>query len=293
MASHEAIRLLLAFAAGEGHIIEGADIGNAYLYGDIDVPIIIEQPTDSYGIETFPGMVCLLLKSLYGLKQAGEIWGSLLCVTLLSWGFRLSNIDKRVFFLQSGTEFVIIVVVVDDMKFVSNSTSLMDNLKRRLSSTFDVKLFGQLKMFIGWEISHHTEGIKVTQTRYAKEVLATCGLEKCNAVWSPLPTEADLTYAHEDENVLPPNEHSEYRSVIGALIYLAVCTRPDSSFAVSVLARHVHAPTYRHQTLLKRVVRYVAGTTEFGLHFGRVTVTPASFEAHVDVDWGDSMRLVI
>lgn len=65
-------------------------------------------------------MICHLLKSLCGLKQAGEIWGSLLGVTLLTWGFRLSNVDKRFFMLQSGKEFIIIVIVVDDMMFLTN-----------------------------------------------------------------------------------------------------------------------------------------------------------------------------
>lgn len=53
VASHEAIRLLLAYAAGEQHIIEGADIGNAYLYGDLNLPIIMAQPTDSSGKRHF------------------------------------------------------------------------------------------------------------------------------------------------------------------------------------------------------------------------------------------------
>lgn len=71
--SHEAIRILHTFAAGEGLIMEGAYITNAYLYGNVDVPNIIFQPTDSSGVESHPVMVCILLKSLYGLWQAGEI----------------------------------------------------------------------------------------------------------------------------------------------------------------------------------------------------------------------------
>lgn len=93
--------------------------------------------------------------------------------------------------------------------------------------------------------------------------------------------------------MLTPSAHSDFRSVVGALIYLSVCTRPDLCFAVSVLARPVHAPTARHHNLLKRVIRYVAGTIEFGLHFRRGHVTPASLEAHVDADWGDAERLGI
>ena len=244
------------------------------------------QPTDSSCKQERPGMICRLLKSLYGLRQAGEIWGSLFCNTLLSWGYRISNIDKRMFFLVEGPHFVILLVVVDDMKFVSNSPSLMSTLKQKLSATFDVKLFGQLRTFIGWEIQYLPGGIKVTQSRYAKDLLSRCGMESCNAVWSPLPTNADLTSANENDMLLTPVAHSEYRSVIGALIHLAVCTRPDLSFAVCALARHVHQPTERHRALMKRILRYVAGTTDYDLQYNRRPVTTESLKAHVDVDWG-------
>ena len=113
IASNEAIRSLLSFAAGEGHLIEGADISNAYLYGNLDVPIIMQQPTDSKGTELAPGQVRLLVRSLYGLRQAGEIWGSLLYTTVLQCGFKMSSIEKRVYHLKLQQE----LAIVDDLKF--------------------------------------------------------------------------------------------------------------------------------------------------------------------------------
>lgn len=131
--------------------------------------------------------------------------GSLLCVTLLCWGFKLSKIDKRVFLRH---RIVIVVVVVDDMKFVSNSPSLMNHLKKKLSSTFDVKLFRQLKSFIGWEIRQSDDRIEVSQEHYARKILLRCGMSFCNSVWTPLPTEADVLPAREDEPLLSPALHS-------------------------------------------------------------------------------------
>lgn len=98
VASHESLRMLLALTAADGLIVEGGDVCNAYLYGNIDVTVIIEQPTDSSGIEAQPGMLCKLLKSICGLKQPGNIWGSLLVNTLLSWGIKQSRIYPRLFF---------------------------------------------------------------------------------------------------------------------------------------------------------------------------------------------------
>ena len=197
------------------------------------------------------------------------------------------------FFLEAASAFVVHVVVVDDMKFVSNSPSLMTTLKEKLSATFNVKLFGKLQTFIGWEVNYLANSIKVTQTRYAKDLLTRCGMQNCNAVWSPLPTTADLTSAHDGDVSLSTAAHSEYRSLIGALIHLAVSTRPDISFAVCTLARHVHNPTDRHQFLLKRILRYVAGTTDYGIQYNQQPITESSLVAHVDADWGAAWTLGI
>ena len=69
--------MLLALAANENLYLEGLDVSNAYLYGDLNVPIIMDQPTNSSQIPARPGHACKLHKYIYGAKQAGETWGSL------------------------------------------------------------------------------------------------------------------------------------------------------------------------------------------------------------------------
>ena len=123
------------------------------------------------------------------------------CITL-TWGFQVCNIDKRVYILQLGQDFVIILVFVDDMAFVSNSSSLLSYIKQRVVATFDVKLFGKLQTFIGWELTYSHTGLQVTQARYTKSLLARFGLEQCNAVYTPLPLNVDLSCAQEDETFL-------------------------------------------------------------------------------------------
>ena len=102
VACNEAIRILLAYSSAKNLLIEGADISKSYLYGELDIPIVKIQPTDCSGQIEQPGKVCRL-KSSYGLRQAGENWGSLLCSTLLNWGSKVSNVDKRMLFLRSGS----------------------------------------------------------------------------------------------------------------------------------------------------------------------------------------------
>ena len=98
VASHDSIRILLSIAASENIVLREVDVSNSYLYGDMDFPIIMQQPTESSQREAKPGYACKLKKSIYGTKQAGEIWGSLLEKSLTNWGFKPSKFDRSIYF---------------------------------------------------------------------------------------------------------------------------------------------------------------------------------------------------
>lgn len=172
--------MLLAAAAAEDLIMEGGDVCNAYLYGDIDMEVIIEHLMNYSGVYEKPVFACRLSKSMYGIRQAGQIWGSLLVKTILSWNFTKSTADARVLIKKEVLNVVITPTVVDDMVFFSNSKQMLDEFKSPLRESVDVKLFSVLREFIGWEISRDPEGIKITQAHYAKQVLAIHGLSQAN-----------------------------------------------------------------------------------------------------------------
>lgn len=237
--------------------MEGGDISYAYLHGNIDTPILITHPTDSFGVARNTGKVCLLLNSMYGLIQAGIIWGSVLMNDLMDWGFAQSVIDARVLLKRVDEMFVAVIIVVDDMLFVSNSATLLGHLKDKLRSLFDVKIFGKLRYFIGWEITHQTDGIVIAKARYVDTLLAKYGLLSANGAYTPLAANADLMTPHAGDVKLSQDDHSLYRAAVGELVYLAVCTRPDVSFAVSYLVRNVYDPTVRHLWQLKRAALYM------------------------------------
>ena len=94
-------------------------------------------------------------------------------------------------------------------------------------------------------------------------------MESANAVHALLPVSADITYRRENEEQLSSSQHSSYRSIIGVLLYSSVGTRPDIPHSVSALARHCHALTKRHMSLVKRALRYVAGTVTVGFKYPR------------------------
>ena len=290
VAAHASIRLILAYAASQNLIIEGGDISNAYLYGEIDETIYMDQPTNSSGKTRKPVYVCKLLKSIYGVKQAGNIWGSVVHGDLVQWGFKVSKFDSLLYFLRIGEDFIILALVVDDTCFATNNRELLDQLKFKLSAKFDVKFYGSLTSFMGWNITHAPQGLKLDQTENARSLLKTCGMGHCKAVSSPLPIGAGLLPTSPHEQLLSKRDHQAYRAIVGGLLYLSVCTRPDLSFLTSALARQMHSPCDRHFKYLKRILRYVAGTLEYGLFYPRLPCTPSSIGAAFDADWGGDIE---
>lgn len=192
VASHEKIPLVIAFAASQDYLVEGGDISNANLYGKIDVPVFMRQPMDSTGVEATPGKICELRQSIYGLRKAGNIWGSVVHQTLLKMGFQTSRYNSRLYLYPNETDFMMIAIVVDDMVFASHSHEHMLFVENKLKGEFNVSMFGSLKSFIGWDITRSSQGIKISQQTYIKSILESYGLRKVNPARIPLPVKNDL-----------------------------------------------------------------------------------------------------
>ena len=127
--THESIRVLIVCSAGERKtFIDGADIDNAYLHGNLDISIIMEQPTDSSQHLARPGYVCEFIRTLYGTRQECKICCSHPGKTLKQWGCNVSSIDNRVYFLLECGEFLMLAIVVEHIALLSNSPNLIKGL---------------------------------------------------------------------------------------------------------------------------------------------------------------------
>lgn len=172
------------------------------------------------------------------------------------------------------------------MAFGSNDQELIDRLKLRLSEAFKVKLLGTLNSFIGWEITKTSHGLTAKQPTYIRHILRLYNLSHITPTSTPIPIKCDLTPLHDGDVPLTKIQHNLYRSVIGSLSYLAICTRPDISFKISSLSRQLHAPSERHLILAKRVVRYVSGTANKSILFPHSSISQKPLTAYSDADWG-------
>lgn len=93
-------------------------------------------------------------------------------------------------------------MVVDDLAFASNCSFLLAEFMEKLSKSFYVKCFGELKTFIGWEIDQRPNRFRISQHRYVGELLSKYGMEHCNATFTPMSTEGYIRPASEAEAIL-------------------------------------------------------------------------------------------
>jgi hypothetical protein len=122
----EAIRILLAFAASNGFKFYQMDVKSAFLNGVIQNEVFVRQPP---GFENpkYPNRVYQLLKALYGLKQEPRAWYARLKTLLLEHGYVMGSVDKTLFTLKHGNDFLLVQIYVDDMIFGGSSNTLVSS----------------------------------------------------------------------------------------------------------------------------------------------------------------------
>ena len=175
-------------------------------------------------------------------------------------------------------------VYVDDIIVAEKDESKMENVKKQLSSKFDIKDLGRLSYFLGISIVQEQEG-RVTwmgQPAYTQKLLTKTGMSDCKPVKTPVDPGQRLVKASEAERAL---DQPLYQSVVGSLMYLAMCTRPDIAYAVGMLGRFSSKPNRSHWTAVKWVLRYLKGTNDLGILYKG----DSGMQGYSDADWaGDT-----
>jgi len=184
-------------------------------------------------------------------------------------------------FIYNKHDIVIYMLIyVDDIIVTSSSAKAVMALLEDLKEDFALKDLGKLHYFLGIEVKEESNGITLSQGKYAQDLLTRVGMLGCKPCMTPLPVSEKLSSYEGDS--LSSEDSTRYRSVVGALQYLTI-TRPDLSFAVNRVCQFLHAPTSTHWTAVKRILRYIQHTIGLGLHIQKV-VSPF-VSAFSDADW--------
>jgi hypothetical protein len=171
---------------------------------------------------------------------------------------------------SSRENFIVVIgIFVDDLLVTGNSADEIAKLKERMNKRFLLSDQGELEYYLGVEVSKLDENtLLLHQTAYAKKVLERFNMTDCKIRKTPLPRDLNLSLMDSPDEV-DPDIQSEYRAIVGSLMYLYQWTRPDLGFAVTFLSRYLHKPGEKHLTAAKHVLHYLKGTIDFGIRYTR------------------------
>ncbi|KAD4586033.1 hypothetical protein E3N88_23634 [Mikania micrantha] len=277
------IRLVLAIAALRNLEVHQMDVKTAFLNGDLEEEIYMEQP-EGFSAPGQEGKVCKLVKSLYGLKQAPKQWHQKFDQVMLNNGFKINECDKGVYVKNTMRGYVILCLYVDDMLIVESDDKMIKSTKDMLKARFDMKDMGLADVILGIKINRTQYGLVLSQSHYVDKILEKFNEGDTSVAQTPVDTTQHLS-KNRGEGVA----QLEYSRIIGSLMYLMTCTRPDLAYAVSRLSRYTSNPSSEHWKGMTRLLRYLRYTRNYGLHYGR---DPAVIGGYT-IAWKSSKQTLI
>ena len=170
------------------------------------------------------------------------------------------------------------------------TTSSPDSLsaaKKEIASEFEATDQGDPRLLLGIEIARNrnVSEIKISQGQFLHKILSRFNMEDSHPVSTPMENSNHLTPASDDDLFEDP---SLYRAAVGSLMYAAVGTRPDLTFAVQKLAQFSHKPSNEHWKAIKHVLRYVKGTLDLGITYSGAKNANIVAEGFSDADWASN-----
>ncbi|WOG94987.1 hypothetical protein DCAR_0314288 [Daucus carota subsp. sativus] len=250
------IRTVLSLSLSNGWSIHQLDVKNAFLHGDLKETIYMHQPL-GYRDRAHPDYVCLLRKSIYGLRQSPRTWSEKFADFVLSIGFIRSKCDTSLFVYRNGSHMAYILVYVDDIILTASSDDLRVSIIKLLSSEFAMKDLGPLSSFLGISVTRHKAGMFLSQKNYAQQIIERAGMSSCKSSPTPVDTKAKVS--------------ASVGSVFENPSLYRICL-------------HMHDPRVTHMQALKRIIRYIQGTQDYGLHL--YSSSQSSLVSYTDADWG-------
>ncbi|KAL3820422.1 hypothetical protein ACJIZ3_006327 [Penstemon smallii] len=274
------IRLVLSIAISLGWNISQLDVQNAFLHGTLNEVVYMVQPP-GFEHPDYPNYVCKLNRALYGLKQAPRAWYARLSSRLFELGFVVSKSDFSLFIYNHKYVTLYLLVYVDDIVFTGSCSKTMAAIIKTLRTDFPIKNLGSIHYFLGLECHRDSSGLLLCQRKYVLDLLKRANMLNCKPVNSPMAPSTRLS-AYDSTSF---ENLTLYRSIVGSLQYL-LFTRPDLAFSVNRVCQFMHAPCISHWQSVKRILRYLKHTLDYGL---LLRPTPRlTLAAFSDADWASS-----
>lgn len=267
----DSLRVLLSTSAVYDLELSQLDVKTAFLYGDLDEELYIEQP-EGFRAAGSEHLVCRLKKPLYGLIQSARKWNEKFDSFIAKFGLTRSSSDPCIYFHRGDTadDLTLFGIWVDDGILATKNKETALAIIQHLEQFFEMKS-KTANLFIGLEITRDRKQKKifVSQTNYIESLLQKFNMADCHP--SSVPADPGSRLSVKDcptRSGKTPLLSTPYRSAVGGLMYVAKMTRPDILFAVTTASRFNTDPGKPHWEAVKRVLSYLAGTADHGLRYG-------------------------
>ena len=281
----ESIRLILARTLGLGWNLRQLDVTAAFLIASLpeEEQMLMDLPNGR-------GLV-RLLKSLYGLRQSAHHWSREINATLMEHGFQCVDADRGVYVMydNDGQLKCCMALHVDDL-LISAPDDILDDVVKGLKERYDMRE-ENADWFLKIRITRATDrrSLALSQPDYAASIVKMAGLDPETSKPARTPMElplfkgTDIPFTEEEEAVMA-NVYETYGTVVGMLGHLSNATRPDLSYSVNQCRAYTSNPRLHHWEALKRIVRYLKGTMNYGLVYSTVHGKDL-LQAFCDADW--------
>ncbi|CAI5951850.1 unnamed protein product [Closterium sp. NIES-65] len=280
---HTSLRILLAIAAMKKKKLRQIDVANAFLYAPVDAEIFVELP---HGSHTEPNQVCQLLKSLYGIKQAPQLWQQYLHARLIRIGFKQLPHDQGMYRLTKNDDYILLIVYVDDLLYIGSTDGITTWFEGELQRDLSLTVSSTVTQYLSLNIREEEDAIYLSAEKYADTIAKRFTLT---------PTAISTPYRYTAGNdkgnsaLLKPADIRDYQKKLGCLLFAAVTCRPDLSYSASQLATYLKKPEVEHLAELDRALHYFVSTPTIGLTYYKNATTPTKLIGYVDADHaGDS-----
>ncbi|GJX74858.1 retrotransposon protein, putative, ty1-copia subclass [Tanacetum coccineum] len=271
VADIRAIRILIAIAAFYDYEIWQMDVKTAFLNGYLNEEVYMEQP-EGFVNPKYPNRVCKLKRSIYGLKQASRQWNKRFDDEIKKFGFTQNRDEPCVYLKASGSNVTFLILYVDDILIMGNNIPMLQDVKSYLGRCFAMKDLGEAAYILGIKIYRDRSRrlIGLCQSAYIEKILKRYHME--NSKRRSIPMQDKLRLSKSQGASTPAElkrmQNVPYASVVGSIMYVVRCTRPDVAFAQNITSRFQQNPGDLYWTTIKNILKYLRNTKDMFLVYG-------------------------
>ena len=206
-----------------------------------------------------------------------------------SHGFQCNKFDESSYMKTVRGRGMFCLVCADDILIASNKRTDTDWLLKAMNKGWEVKGLGPISRYLGMGFRENSLHVYIDQAPYLSTLLESLNMGECNPLSTPI-VGVPLPKEEDNSPLLNEMEQSNYRSLVGRLLWVYLCTRPDLQCAVSKLSSKVAYPTESDMKLLKKCLRYIKGTLEYRLVFKKNTGVNVKLLGYSDASHGNEEK---